>query len=306
MPFYDGSPPTELWSETQSGIQYQIRAVPESSIQEQWAEGQNQTTAIATVAWDDAPQFLKDMLGTVELQGSQLTRTLPELCPYTNWHYCVDAKLVQSYGQVEDGEPFADPDPAYNNWPRFKWANYQLTFRSLLYDILADDEIDKEYQRYVLRDGGYRARNIKIPGGSYVFTGTTNPVGEVGVKVEGGIQLKMKWLSVPKIPWANIRKCGGKVNANPWPSLDDDPNPAEAVLFESMDYVRRWTAAGQRVYDLTYSFLIKAEEQGVGGTSLTWNMMFSPNDGEYKSVEHPTTHKPLFETEDFDLLFQFT
>jgi hypothetical protein len=260
--------PTSNWkgSTYKAGIYYDIENL-EDSIGNQFVVGANTVSIFAFVDWDYRNYFVQDMLGHSFMLGTpgtssrQMIRVLPEQCPFLLDNnnaadlfgslYAASCELVKSVTWRNNTAP--------NDWPKYTKAVYKVTFASVLYPVLGEDQITSEKDRYTIFTPRGESKEEKIPGGGYKFAdGTARVVQEVGTLTGRLVKLECKWLDVPEIPYSNLLLYSNKVNDDVL-TLDGVDYVAETVLFENWAALPRMSPLGKKTYDLTYNFLIRSD-----------------------------------------------
>lgn len=239
--------------------------IGDTNIQEEFNTTTNGSVFLCEVAYEDSGAFLRDMLGYAEVVGSSLQRVLPERSLWDDDQYAVAANLVKSITWEDNEEGvaagYADPE---EGWPRFNRSVYAVTFAAPLYRVREDDEVDAEYERFVVwREKGV-VQNEKIPGGGFKFvTANKEPLYEVAVKVGRTLQLTAKWLDVPEIDVERLTGYCNKVN-NDTLEWNGRTYAADTVLFDSFDVEPRNNSFGDPTNDVTLNFLVRIDGR-------TWN-----------------------------------
>ena len=278
-------------------IEYKIEIL-ENSIKEEYGPNTNGTTVLCTVADDDALEFVRQMLGYATRVGSQLDRVLPEKCGWNDTQYAVRCELVKCLTWV-------DNDETLNNWPGYNEVVYAVTFAAPLYQVLEDDEVTHEHERFVVWKRRGVSQNEKIPGGGFLYVddvtaANRTPVPEVGVKTGRQVMLQAKWLDVPYVNYAKLSSLANKVNdaAVTWDGVTYD---AETVLFDSWDEDKRVNSDGLITVDLTFNFAVRQDGR-------TWNKFWKNGTDGYVEVSDDGTSSGVkpFASADLNGLFSFS
>lgn len=173
------------------------------------------------------------------------------------------------------------------------FAEYELTYEPLPYEILTDAEqatLDaplstNELCRYVVRRYRFSGNAFTLQPGSLFWRDrlAAGPADRADARIDSSAvrpfpsaELTYVWLNVPGIPWDAIQNAIGKVNASetgtaaPSGQFDYRPNwqgisvPGGTIngflpgtlLFQGVtDVAPKITAAGQVLYDISYSML---------------------------------------------------
>lgn len=244
--------------------------------------------------------------------------------PFLGW-WCTGAKLVGTHGDLSCQDqvsgmlvPSVKPpdrlvsgtdynpttgelyDPGYSaNKPiqtGVGFAEYDLTYEPLLYEVRTDDEMDTldaplngcELSRYVVRRERFGGNNFTLhPGSLYwrdkLLANANDPFAQIdteAVRPFPNSNLTYTWMNVPGINRAAITAAIGTVNkaeagaAAPSGKFDYRPDwqgiawaggvidgylPG-TLLFEGVsDITPKLTACGQMLYDVTYNFFYRAD-----------------------------------------------
>ena len=116
---------------TPNGIPYKM--LWPTGYQEAWTREGNHIVALLKVEGPNTIDFLREVVGYTEWNtGTKLTRHLPMLCPYSNWHYLVSADLVKK-GMRPNPLRTTNASEFYEGWWDFEsddaWLVYQCVFR---------------------------------------------------------------------------------------------------------------------------------------------------------------------------------
>jgi hypothetical protein len=121
----------------------------------------------ARVAWEDAGDFLYDILGSTDgmISGSSYTRLLPLEHPGITDCWCVDAKLLSTPSSTKGGSNQYD-EALDTGMFTCEWAVYGLTFSRLPYFVVSDADVAsqtiKELFRYCVIAERPRAREFTV------------------------------------------------------------------------------------------------------------------------------------------------
>jgi len=253
--------------------------------------------SFACTVWTYWPQpfgFIKAMLG-YEVLGTgsivNLSRIVPERFPYpsnditeTPKFWCMQCDLQ---GMIMNGR--LNPDPTWmkpqpdgdvNGWPQGLWASYECAFSTIPADILTDAEmlgegyLDndgylEEWKRYCIIDDEPHEELERIPQGMVVIdngNGTATYLHENVSRRVGYIRRSMTWLNVPHLPpEQNFIDCSQRVNTAEFMGF-----APQKVLFATHRRKPKTNLIGDRMWDLTYCFLIRTDER-------TWNQVYDRN-----------------------------
>lgn len=285
------------------------------SYTERWAANGNQVTVQCLVAWEDAGDWLRDMVGWTEWDGVSgvLDRRVPEPCHVRDGLWCDEIHLVKmgvNKGTTELCDPFLE------NYPKADWLRYQVTFRRPPYYIrtistLVDDFGAKEQHRYVKHAKNYNPRERKIPSYGFEYNdapgggGTWHPIDETGFIPDFQIVNTATWCQVPieATPWTAIHDALLCVNDDDFDTGDGWTYPAGTLLFKGPATPFEWYqgADGAFYYDLAYRF-----DYQHGGWNYT---LLRTRDGDDKREYGPVRARggaalPPYPSYDFQELFR--
>lgn len=225
-------------------------------------------SATLTVEADDAAAFVYEVLGYSELQGTSLHRVLPEPCGIDSRAYAMRMERAQA---TEVGANNAA------GWPTFGQISYRVEYAIPLYDVLEDDEVTYEHERFCVWKKNPTVQNEKIPGGSFKFINASKTdLNEVGVRTGQVLELSCKWLDVPRFDYAKLSGLFNKINSSAI-VLDGVSYDAYKVLFAGASEEPRVNGVGFRTRDIDLKFLVRLDAR-------TWNMFWCPRDGAYVEV----------------------
>ncbi len=241
--------------------------------------------------------FENDMLGWSQVSGGVLQRVLPEPCGRDPRAYCVKLESVLHF---PDDLVAGETAVTSAGWPTYKIERFQATYAIPLYQVLEDDEVTYEHERFCVWRTKIISQNEKIPGGGFKWLGSDIKVNEVGVKTGRMIELTCKWLDVPFYNYAKLKTLCNKVNNSTveWNGVQYDP---ETVLVTGIDSEPRVNAVGDRSYDITFSFAVRTDGR-------TWNKFWKSGGDGYVEITSDGTGggtKP-FETAQLNNLWTFT
>src|SRR5262249_6023971 len=153
--------------------------------------------------------FIYDMVGNVSRLAAGLSRSAPEKHPDRPSFVCMEAWLIEHYGNVQATASQTIPGIG---WMQADFARYRLVYRQPPYVTSAGDDgpFPNELIRYVERKRKQSGDNQQVPsggmfyqpGGDPAWTGqlvSQNPVFPWGTEF-----LEYRWVRVPipSIPWA--------------------------------------------------------------------------------------------------------
>ena len=274
--------------DSKTGIAYSVGFL-EGDFGETADPSSSSYSALCTVAWEDAQDFVEEMLGRTELTiDGKLNRILPEYCPHKPRAYAMKADLVKTMTWQQNS--------AVDGWPEFAQSVYRVTYAVPMYDIKEDEEVTHEHERFCVWSKRITAQNEKIPGLTYKFA-SGKPLNEVGVRMGRQLEMTCKWLDVPVFDYAIISDYANKINSSAI-TLDGTEWDAETVLFVGGSEEPKVNAAGQRNRDISLSFLCRLDGR-------TWNKFWNPavaGADKYAEVTDGAGNK-LFQTADLNLIW---
>ncbi len=295
-----------------SGIPYAVGML-EGDIKRTWDQTTSGTSARVACNWDDVSDFVEDMLGgskligTVGTTGARISRTLPERCPYNDRQYCLGLTLIQTTGFNHGAVS------KFAGWPEFNKngegvAVFEAHYAATLYELLEDDEIDDETDRFLIVTPSGVSENQQIPGAAFrvindaIPADQRIPLGETGVKTGRSIDLQVKFLDVPAVNYTKIISLSNKVNAGPFTIGEWFTFPAETCLFKTWTANRKVNALGNPTFDISFTFGIKTDK-GPDGQFRTWNKFWTTTG--YVEVSHngASTGNKVFQSGDLKGIF---
>lgn len=268
-----------------------------------------QTTGYAvtlTVEGSDSPAFVYEMLGYGEVLNigtptAKLHRVLPEPCGRDSRAYCVKLESVM---HAPDALTAGATTVNSVDWPTYQIESFRATYAIPLYDVLEDEDVTYEHERFCIWRSKITAQNEKIPGGGFQWVSGTaadrTKVPEVGVKTGRSMEMTCKWLDVPFVYYDIFSTLANCVNASDvtWNGITFT---TETVLLTGVDAEPRINVTGNRTYDITFSFAVRTDGR-------TWNKFWKTGSAGYVEISSDGTTggtKP-FQTADLNLLWTFT
>ncbi len=166
-----------ITAQTSSGVPFQWLMDGYSG---RGARDANQEVMQALVSWSDSTDFLRDVVGYTEWDGTSpiLNRVVPHQCPFNETLYCESYRIVD-FGCYDTRE--ITHDPFNENVFECDWCIYELVFTRPPYWVRGDDTLTNSYDgieknRYTSLQRRYRPREKRIS--SYGFTYDTSALGE--------------------------------------------------------------------------------------------------------------------------------
>ena len=283
-----------------------------------------EATRICDVAWSYQYLFQRAMIGVSFLNGSFISRVIPEVHPETPYLYATECEVLQGVGvptvnsatgliRFENKVPGAAAGPD-------AYARIAVHYQSLPYTVLDDAAAASagvaigappDLMRYVIREEGYNGENLAIGSNSFAFgtPGGTALNADIileptPVVIHGG-QLRYTCVGWPTVPIANIRLCISKVND----ALFDGFYAAQTLLYVGAE-VRRYSSPFGGLYGQLYDIVHQFAQRGGGNT---WNKLYRKTSAGFVDVCRITatgtstctlSTKQIYETYDFNSLFR--
>lgn len=318
---------------------------------ERWSPDGVETVRTLSCSWDVRERFVTDLIGTARWQGlSRFNRQVPEQHPHYAYMFAVNAQLREP-----QGVPGADAGGHIFYYSRNAagaisaapgLAVYDVTYRALDFDVLKDDTITTELERFVERNSKPSVDSLTLPGQSVRWalnsedsdSPTTYAVAADAVIPEPMARafptcaFTYTWHQVPGalgttpytsyLPLANILEGLGKVNSNHFDAGYGPVNveqsqsftkvfPAGTLLFTAAEIRRVRGAAGAPLFQVQYTLLYRPNKEG--NVYKGWNSLLhpkrttGPTTAKFVTVyDMGTTSKGIYESFDFNRLFRFT
>lgn len=281
---------------TITGIEY----YEEPDYKEHWVRDAAISTRTLSVDWSRREQFRMDMLGYTRLSGTHMMRFVPDQHPDATHLWCDEIQLINAYGA---SKPTQDAQGKIV----FDRAIYLATYRAPKWIVKSDQEVEsetvRELARYVEKRYKFSTTNLTLSGGGYCWASDHSKiVTTTGTKTIMVLELHYTWKQLPKIPWVAIGRNAGKSNSGTFEGL----YPVETVLFENiLDITPYFTAAGDFVYDLTYLFKVRLNQDPSNNT-LTWNQVPRADGVNFENIVSVTDFTTkLYPPSDLGELFSF-
>lgn len=152
-------------STSRRGILYDMQRTPgadsDTYYKESWTPALVNSSFVAKVDWEDANEFVVDMLGEHQQSGVKIRRHNPEQHPFNPNLYCVGCEIIRNLGELTR-------DISAGNSVKYEWVEYACTFAAFLYDIKDDDDVDGdangELIRYIERRAKQAGQSIQANG----------------------------------------------------------------------------------------------------------------------------------------------
>lgn len=205
---------------TSSGIPFEYLY---EGYQEQNIDKASNYVINARVAWEDAGDFLVDVLGYTDETSAAVgttyfRRVLPLVFPASDTLYCDEATLISYPSSSPAGVNV--PDPYFDGLFQSDWAIYKLVFNRKPYRLDEDVNVEglntPELARYCMRSirPSIRERTINTPGGlEVVATGAKIPTTAFITDYTEQYIYTLCQVPCDLIPWTAIQGCGGKTNS---------------------------------------------------------------------------------------------
>lgn len=276
--------------------------------------GASQTTRIFYTAWGRWPNFLDDLLGYAHLvppvtssaspsgcavpapfEAYTLSRTLPDQHPLILPFYAAEATVE---GMVIDGEINAI------GFINYKVAKITAVYKAPPFDILVDQQITTEMDRYLTRQAGTSVEVLNVGVGvPFFWVGTKDLVPGTNNKLLYNTELHYIWHEVPApldkpfvVPTLPIiLQTLGKINC-----VAFDGYPEGTVLFAGYDPILntpKLSAENSVVpqYTWTINYKFKVKDQGLTSLGLHagWNFSYDARRGVWdQQTSGPDAGKP--------------
>jgi hypothetical protein len=258
---------------TENGVPFQWLL---DDYQEKGARDANLEVIQALVAWGDAEDFLREVVGYTEWDGSQsgtLTRHRPLACPLRSGLWCESYDLVD---MGTDADSFDDFEDDFEECFKQDWCIYSLHFTRPQYFVLSDAELaggaygNKEKYRYCTFGRQYRPRERRISGFAFEYdtsvaqdwSSSRVVPDESPVVPDYQLNFRVKWCQVPyrAVPDAAIARQLLTVNDAPFQIRQGGQTWAAGwVLFKGPDpeIVEYQGADGDYYADVSYLFSVQ-------------------------------------------------
>jgi hypothetical protein len=294
-------PLTTTATTTANGIPYSV----ELDVADQIDQTTSSLTVTLAVQDSEAESFKADMLGWSEITASGgLTRTPPEVAKWGNRRdlYCVKLDPI---GKTPLFETDGDWQRNDDGWPEFDIARYRATFVKPLYQVLGDDDVTRELDRFCVWKKRVTAQNEKIPGGGFkwvddVTAANRTPVPEVAVRVGRQTVLTCKWIDVPRVDYEILATYCNRINDSDF-EMDGTTYETGTLLLTGLDAEPRVNGRNDKSNDITFEFAVRSDGR-------TWNKFWKSGTAGYVEISSDGTStgdKP-FDTVTFDLLWSFS
>lgn len=260
--------------------------------QEHYEDGANTATRTCICLWEQRYQFRDDMLGTATFVPGNIvggvdtgiSREIPEVHPWDDDLFAVQADLEPLGVPTSDREQLAkaltsqvlygEVDQAdSNNLVSFNLAQVTVTYSVFDFSTYSDSGTPfnglGELNRYVSRYYDTGGENQQYPSGGFKFVSDGSVIQEPGAFTLATQEVKYVWRRVPGLALGNIVPVIGHANMflfdNYW-----QPNQLVCLPAKAKKYR---TAAGDFVYDITYTFVNRAYP------NADWNSLFRIHTG---------------------------
>lgn len=175
---------------------------------------------MARVAWDDAGDFLRDVLGSTagNVSDPMYTRTLPLEHPGLTDCWCTDAKLVSTPSSSKGAANQYD-EALDTGMFTADWAVYGLTFTRMPYFVVGDSTVSSqtipELFRFCTISDRPRAREFTVNSNSLAEEGNLSNVLRTPAFVmarEQDLIITQYQIPAELFPYSAIDNCLGKIN----------------------------------------------------------------------------------------------
>lgn len=291
--------------------------------------GDNQLTYRTFLTnWIDAQQFALDCLGYayVQQQGSEykILRVLPDAHPYFGQggnNPCLFATEVSGKGL---GHTWTSSKTATMTVPgttfiKYDRAELNVTYRAVDYQVLKDNQVTSELQRYVTRTSTYSGEYLTFDGRMKYNTpdgAVKRELHNLAGKIVCNVEKTLTWHMVPDPDssnvlnppnYANVLKCLGKLN-----NAVFDGDPVGTVLFLGLDPHRTKPnfTNGQVYWDIAMKFGVKNNGSPIAGDTTDgaagWQYIYNPYVflWDLISSDGTTSGNRLYQYADLSTLFK--
>ncbi len=242
-----------------------------------WAGGTATATRIFNVVWDDAFDFVDEVLGGYGIGGAY---NGPGQYPYLPYLWATEA----------DMEGFGVPDEGLRALGRvIKYTHAKITIK---YEpqLFQDDDDPQTVEEESLT---ISTEMMTLPSGSYEYTGDGVVVADSAMPgmLMTTMQYNVSRTHVSSLEAAVISGLIGRVNDNTWRGW-----AAGLVLFPGVSANRKTTTDGREEWNIDYSFLIRTTD---------WNHIYRPTAAggdrttKFQAIRTVTGHHPVYDPGDF-------
>lgn len=212
------------------------------------------------VPWNDRFEFVWRCLGGAVVQNSSISRYLPEVHPQYQWLVATRIPRVSGLGwvgkrMITGTSPNSYIDVVDQPINEFTWAQIEVEYTFPEYEIIPDDDIEYEHDRYVIERPRQSAKYLTFPNGAFRWAaGTPSAKGVVvgnNGKIEVTTDYELTWKMVPQeaVPVDLIDDYCGCIN-----STEFRGKPPGTMLMLSGQRVPIRLPYGIRAYDVVYAF----------------------------------------------------
>ncbi len=243
------------------------------SYSESYSEETNEVRAELQTNWADVAAFPKFVLGDVSGGGTLLNRQLPLMHP-TKTLWASELSLKRGVGAFRPNDKglieFFDNafDDSESSASRDGKAQWDVVYRPRPYDVLGNDKITSELQRWVIKESDYSLEAMSLPGDSFKFESNGGPIPE-GIALQRQVEVhQYTWVQVPDTVVQVLRRgvwlsVPGRVN-----SVEFDGMPVgSALCMAPKKTALKYTVTGTACRDIVYTF---AQRYG-----NTWNQAYN-------------------------------
>ena len=236
-----------------------------------WAGGTATATRIFNVEWDDAFDFVDEVLGGYGIGGNY---NGPGQYPYLPYLWATEAEL----------EGFGIPDEAVRALGRvIEYTHAKITIKYTP-QLFEDDDDPQTVEEESL---SVATEMMTLPSGSYEYTSDSVIVADTAMP--GMLMTTMQYTvsrpHVSTLETAVISGLVGEVNNATWRG-----SAAGLVLFIGVSANRKTTTEGRAEWAIDYNFLIRP---------TNWNHIYRDSTGIFEVIRTRTGHDPIYDAGDF-------
>ncbi len=265
-----------------------------------------ETTLIYKIAYADIDAYLLE-LGFVTVPGVGIQGTRYIVHPLYNWMFLADIRF-----EPLDPESPETPGGGATVYPGGMLVTQVYRTRQFsILEPLGDNDPDPPSGTFLTHTKDVSAEMMTLPDSSFIWKSDD---AAMPPDVNTGKLLltrthRYSWFNVGDPPWTIIEQLAGRVNNTDWYRADD----AECVLFAGMSDHTSYDTSGNVNYQIDYVFIERLGTGLVYDTSeatfladwrINWNHTWRSDLGKWDRPKANGTAGDLYDTADFNLLFQ--
>lgn len=257
-------------------------------------------TRIFLVDWGQMPDFYDDLLGYATLGGGSIIRVLPDEHPLFPGCFARNA-TYKPWGvkRLETTDHFINPP----------YAMLTATYEYVPFNVLADEDIEGEYDRFVEWTLEPQSEFLQLQGGTK-FETTGRVLTESPGRIVHTTTITAIWHDVPAFDEddpayppnsSKFDAARGRVNDSDFLGYH-----AGTVMFvgcSGAKMTRPRLSDGARMWTLPLQFAIKDEGFGAQGDIAGWQHLYDVQTDEWDKVLSAKTGNEIYPTADFNDLF---